>query len=98
MDCLNNECGMYSECVGMEFDRATCGAYKPLIANKEPVAEVPCSAGLVCDVIDEFINDIPSHVNDMPAFSSNGVTRNEMEWKHLTFLMAKEIIKLRKAN
>lgn len=53
---------------------------------------------LVCDVIDEFVGGIPKHVNDMPGVSSNGVTRNEMEWKHLTFLMAKEIIKLRKAN
>ena len=53
---------------------------------------------LVCDVIDEFISEIPEHINDMPAFCSNGVTRNEMEWKHLAFSMANEIIRLRKAN
>lgn len=53
---------------------------------------------LCCDVIEEFTDSIPKHINDMPAFCSNGVTRNEMEWKHMAFAMAKEIINLRKAT
>jgi len=49
----------------------------------------------VNSVIEEFTGNIPKHINDMPSISSNGVTRNEMEWKHIAKSMAKEINLLR---
>jgi Cu/Zn superoxide dismutase len=50
----------------------------------------------VGDIVHEFTTEIPPHIGDMPALSSNGVTRSEMEWKHLAFAMSREIIRLRK--
>ncbi|MBW1726005.1 MAG: hypothetical protein JRJ62_00205 [Deltaproteobacteria bacterium] len=46
-------------------------------------------------IIDEFTSCIPEHIEGMPAISSNGVTRSEMEWKHIAIGMAKEIELLR---
>jgi len=50
------------------------------------------------ELIEEFIDSIPKHIGNMPYLSSNGVSRNEMEWKHICFAMAKEIIELREGG
>lgn len=47
------------------------------------------------DILSEYYSNLPEHYEDMPAQSSNGVTRNEMEWKAIAIAMAKEIAKLR---
>jgi hypothetical protein len=46
-------------------------------------------------IIDEFTDAIPDHIDKMPEISSNGTTRNEMEWKYMAKAMAREIITLR---
>jgi len=68
------------------------------LLDKHNVSASGSNELLVCDVIDEFTSSIPEHISAMPAFSNNGVTRNEMEWKALARTMAGEIIRLRKEN
>lgn len=50
---------------------------------------------LVGEVITEFSEAIPAHIEEMEAHSSNGVSRNEMEYKHIAFALAKEVVNLR---
>lgn len=52
--------------------------------------------GRVADVISEFTSAIPPHLESMPSISSNGVTRNEMEWKNIAKALAAEVVRLRK--
>jgi len=47
------------------------------------------------EIIQEFIDHIPERIERTPAFCSNGVTRNEREWKFMAVAMAKEIVRLR---
>lgn len=49
----------------------------------------------ISQIIEEFTSAIPEHIDKMPAFCNNGVSRNEMEWKHICFAMAGEIERLR---
>ena len=48
MDCSKTDCDVYDYCSKqVNYDRANkCGVFKPLKAQTEPVAAVPCSAGL----------------------------------------------------
>jgi len=79
MDCLNNECDMYSECVDMEFDRATCEAYKPLIAQKEPVAEVPCCDLVMADL--RPMKEAPRDGTEILAYDTSGKNFHPIYWK-----------------
>ena len=50
MNCFNKDCVARNEqhkdnCIYHDMTR-TCRLFKPLITNKAPVAEVPCSVGL----------------------------------------------------
>lgn len=49
-------------------------------------------------ILDEFTKKIPKHIDDMPSITCNGVTRNEMEYKHICFAMADQIIQARQEN
>jgi hypothetical protein len=89
MDCVNTECDGYDEncvdnCSASDMYKAEeCCDYKPLKAQTEPVAEVPCSAGLSVELLKERCEGLETIQTCFEDAAKNVITGWESDDKQM---------------